>query len=367
MKLLDSYMLRRIGSPYAYLLTAFCMIFVIFDLFQNLSEFIEASTPLPMVFKYYAFLLPSLAKWVTPISILLAALYTLWQLTKRNELNAMRASGVSFVRIMRPIMILGLASSLSVLAINEAVEPDATQWADKFIRNLKKGGEVNTHILEQVNHTNEKARRVWNIVRLDIEAPYMHGIQIDELRTNNSVKRKISAKEGEWVDGVLFLYSATVSMFGEANNPMGAPSNMPVMECPDFTETPDDLAGDAMIGGLNQPTFFSAAETWRYIRNRPSLEQKTRNNLLVDLHFRLAMPWTSMIVALFGIPFGVYIGRRDALVGVISALLVFFGFYFLMSFSIWLGKHMVLPPVLCAWLPNAAVLGSSVAMVMRLR
>lgn len=367
MKLLDHYMLRRVGLPFFYLLAAFCMVFIIFDLFQNLSEFIEAGTPLPLVLKYYAFLLPSLAKWVAPISVLLAILYSLWQLTKRNELNAMRASGVSFTRIMSPVMHLGLATSLAVLAINETMEPRAAQWADRFIRDLKKGGEVSTHILEQVNHTNEKERRVWNVVRLNLESAYMYGIQIDELRTNNAIKRQISAEEGEWVDGVMFLYRAKVRMFGEANNPLGAPSNMPVMECPDFKETPDDLVGDAKIGGLNQPTFFSAAETWHYIRARPSLEQKTRNNLLVDLHFRLAMPWTSLIVALFGIPFGVHIGRRDALVGVITALLVFFGFYFLMSFSIWLGKNMVLPPALCAWLPNAVVLGSSVALLARLR
>ena len=367
MKLLDHYMLRRIGSPYMYLLIAFSMIFVIFDLFQNLSEFIEAATPLPRVFKYYAFLLPSLAKWVAPISILLAVLYSLWQLTKRNELNAMRASGVSFVRIMQPIMMLGLATSLCVLAINEAIEPKATLWADQFIRHLKKGGEINTQILEQVNHTNEKEHRVWNIVRLNLDTTYMYGIQIDELRPDISLQRQIIAEEGEWVNNILCLYRAKTRMFDESSNPKGAVSNMPVMELPEFTETPADLAGDAKIGGLNKPTFFSAFETWHYVQNRPSLERKNRNNLMVDFHFRLAMPWTSLIVALFGIPFGVYIGRRDALIGVISALFVFFGFYFLMSFSIWLGKNMVLPPILCAWLPNATLTVSSVIMLVRLR
>jgi lipopolysaccharide export LptBFGC system permease protein LptF len=66
------------------------------------------------------------------------------------------------------------------------------------------------------------------------------------------------------------------------------------------------------------------------------------------------MPWTCLVVTIFGIPFGVRTARKGALIGIMFALLTFFGFYFLMTFAQWLGKNQFLTPAVSAWLPNLA-------------
>ena len=77
MKLIDKYLLRTLLAPLAYCLLAFVMIFIIYDLFDNLPDFIEGHTPLPLVGKYYLILLPSVTERIVPVSLLLAVLYAL--------------------------------------------------------------------------------------------------------------------------------------------------------------------------------------------------------------------------------------------------------------------------------------------------
>ncbi len=110
MKLLDKYLLRQLLVPLAYCLLTFSMVFIIADLFEHLSDFIEAKTSFLQVVRYYLFILPSYMVFIAPISLLLGILYSLWQLSKNNELTAMRASGASFYRLMVPFSLLESAS-----------------------------------------------------------------------------------------------------------------------------------------------------------------------------------------------------------------------------------------------------------------
>ena len=98
MKLVDKYLLRSLAVPLVYCLLGFCLIYVIYDLFDNLPDFIDAATPLPEVLRFYALLMPSVLIIIAPISLLLAVLYSLSSLTKNNELTAMRAMPPSLVR-----------------------------------------------------------------------------------------------------------------------------------------------------------------------------------------------------------------------------------------------------------------------------
>jgi lipopolysaccharide export LptBFGC system permease protein LptF len=87
----------------------------------------------------------------------------------------------------------------------------------------------------------------------------------------------------------------------------------------------------------------------------------------VDLHAHLAMPWTCLIVTLFGIPCGLRTARKGAIIGIATALVTFFSFYMLLIFCQWLGKEQFLEPMVSAWLPNAVFLMIGGLLMIRLR
>ena len=114
MKLIDKYLLRNLMVPLGYCLAAFALIYVVFDLFDNMSDFIDAKTPLASVLQFYSLLMPSVLIFIAPVSLFLAVLYSLSHLTKNNELTAMRSCGVSLLRLMTPMIAVGLIASVIV-------------------------------------------------------------------------------------------------------------------------------------------------------------------------------------------------------------------------------------------------------------
>ena len=115
MKLIDKYLLRTMLVPFGYCVGSFVLIYIVYDLFDNLSDFVHAGTPFFQVIRFYTFLLPSVFILIVPISILLAVLYGLSQLTKNNELTAMRASGMSLYRLLVPILSIGIVAAIVII------------------------------------------------------------------------------------------------------------------------------------------------------------------------------------------------------------------------------------------------------------
>jgi len=362
MKLIDKYIFGQFIVPLIYCLLTFSMLFVIIDLFDHLSDFIDAQTPLLDVIRYYVFVMPSLLVYIAPISLLLGLLYSLWQLSKHNELTALRASGISFYRITVPIVIVGLVVSLVISILQETVAPRSTYWAWQFINQQKKGGDLSVRYASDLPYKNEDQRRIWQIRKFDLTSHDMQGVKVVQQRVDGSDLEAIRAEEAKYFDGKWWLFNVNIQKYDFYNSPIGAPTHEPLRQMAEWDETPEDFMHE-----VTNMEFLSARDLWRFLVARKNLSDKTQARILVDMHARLAMPWTCIVVTLFGIPFGVRTARKGALVGVISALLTFFGFYFLMTFGQWLGKNQLLDPAVSAWMPNIFFLLVGFLLMLRTR
>jgi len=362
MKLIDKYIFNQFMVPLIYCLITFSMLFVIVDLFDHLSDFIDAQTPLLDVFRYYVYVVPSLLIYIAPISLLLGLLYSLWQLSKHNELTALRASGISFYRITVPIMIVGIVLSLVISILQETVAPRATYWAWEFINRQKKGGDISMRYASNLPYKNEDQRRIWIISKFDLESHAMQGVKVVQQRPDGSDLEAIRAEEAKYFDGKWWLFNVNSQKYDFYNNPIGAPTHEPLRQMAEWNETPENFMHE-----VTSMEFLSARDLWSFLVARKNLSEKTRARILVDMHARLAMPWTCIVVTIFGIPFGVRTARKGALTGVISALLTFFLFYFLMTIGQWLGKNQIVDPAISAWMPNVFFLMAGFFLMLRTR
>ncbi len=118
MKILTKYLLQSLFLPLLYCLLGFTLIFVIDDLFDNFSDFLETGIrPLEILY-YYALILPPLFVLILPPCLLLAMLYSLSRLTRHSEITAMRAGGVSIYRIVMPFIGVGLLATVFSAFLN---------------------------------------------------------------------------------------------------------------------------------------------------------------------------------------------------------------------------------------------------------
>ena len=365
MKLVSRYLLRHLFRPWIYVMAGFSIVAVLVDLFGNFVDFMEAGTSLKSVLLYYAILLPTYLPYLLPISLLLALLYALWQLGKHSELIAMRASGLSLAQLVAPYLTTGLLASFLLLGINELFNPWATHWARQFLllQGSKHAGQG--HLAPNLAYKNTPGRRIWRIDVFDPRpaASYeMLGVNLTQQRPDGSDEFRMDAERARWIDGHWWFENVETRYYDVRNDPTGPVESSPSLEMTMLSETPKDFVNE--IKDANER---SAVEILQFIASHQGISKETRNRLMVDFHYRLAAPWLCLIVVLVGVPFGFHTGRRGMGLGILFALLAFFGYYILMGLGLAYGKQQMISPVVAGWLPDAVFFVLGLVLLRRIR
>jgi lipopolysaccharide export system permease protein len=108
LKTLDRYVLGEFLRTVGIGVLAFVTIFVTLNAVEKVDDFIDNQVPALTVVKYYAFQVPYIFTLTLPVAILISSLFTVGQMARRNELVAMRASGIRFARTILPMVLGGL-------------------------------------------------------------------------------------------------------------------------------------------------------------------------------------------------------------------------------------------------------------------
>lgn len=95
---LDYYILREFMMYFFLLIFVFIILFILGDVFNDLSDLLEKKAPFGSMLTYFMLKLPGNIRFILPISILLACMWTMANFGKHMEVTAMRASGVSLFR-----------------------------------------------------------------------------------------------------------------------------------------------------------------------------------------------------------------------------------------------------------------------------
>lgn len=356
MKIVDKYLLREYLANLSYCLATFCMLFVVFDLFDRIAKILDAGMSLPRVLAFYMnFLLGfngnvSVFVAILPASLLLAAMYTLSRFSRSNELIAMLAGGIGTLQIMRPFLAVGLTASLIALAAQELAAPAATRRILEVDNHLS--GRPPAATIEDFAYVNKPAGRRWFVRTVDAQThATLRHLRITEENEAGVIRRVIRATRADWLDRTWWLTNLEIQSYTESGEPLGPPAVVPdrPVEMRHLTETPADFARDTRPWET-----LSARDMLSYIRHRPALSSQNLARYMTDFHSRLAFPWTCLIVTLLAVPAGALVVRQNLMMRAMLSLAFFFSFFALMHIGIFLGKREVLSPWLAAWLPNAA-------------
>lgn len=356
MKLLDRYLLREYLVTVVYCVAAFAMVQVIYDLFYRFTQLLAADAGAWDMVRYYLGYLAPRLEFMLPASLLLATLYTLWQLSRHGELTAMRASGVSLYRLMLPFLTVGLVFSTVTAVLKETIAPGEALWSQEFREH--DFHEPDQRLYENLAYYNALDRRLWMVDRIDLKQPgNLHGVKVTEERTDGRPGREWYARRGEWLDGQWWFFDVRVQEYNRDANPVGdihpVPNSVQGLEMPFDTETPAVFENE-----VRPSEFMTAGQMLEYLRTHPDVSEEALARIRVDLHLRFAMPWACFIVTLFGIPAGVRSARESIVVSVLMTVLCFFAFYALTQVGVFMGKRMLLSPWVSAWLSNIVFLAA---------
>ena len=365
MKILRKYLFSNLWRPWLYVIIGFSLIVILVDLFSNFVDFVEAGTPPGDVLLYYAILLPTYLPYLLPVSLLLGLLYAMWQLGKNAEITAMRACGMSLAQLIAPYLMVGVISALVLLAVNERFNPWATYWTQQFRATQGAARNKRASLATNLAYKHVAGRRIWSIDTFDprpATSYEMRGVRLTQQRADTTQEFTMKAARGRWLDGCWWFENVETQYFTASNAPKGAVEITPNLDMPMLSETPQDF-----INEIKDSSERSAREILHFIEAHPGISKRARNSHMVDFHYRLAAPWLCIIVILVGIPFGMQTGRRGMGVGILLALMTFFGYYILMGVCLAYGKRGLLTPVVAGWLPPGVFLTLGLVMLRRIR
>lgn len=351
MKLIDKYLIKLLTAPVFYCLSGFMLIMVISEIFGDMDRILDAKPPWYVILRFYISILAPYLKFLIPAALMLGTLYTLYGLTRNSELVAMRASGISIYRLVRPILAVGLVFALISGLLNEIWVPHAHEWVEQMKETRFASQQQDAY--RQCIYLNPSANRQWNIDRFNPQNPQrLFGVEIKQETDNGFREFVIQAPRVEYLDGQWWFFSATVQRFGETDNPIGQPvplgaSTNSVVEMRAFNEQPT-----VFVSATRQWQYLNGREMLHYIRTHPELTGRALSERLYSLHSHLAMPLAPLIVILFAIPAGSRTARQGVLSAVFTAIAMMAGFYTLAQIGLVLGSTGSIPPWLGAWLSN---------------
>lgn len=350
MKIVQRYILREFLVPLFYCLTGFVSIYILFDLFGSMSRMLDAKISFADAALYFAGYLAPYFHYLAPAALMLATLYTMWTMCRHSELVALRASGISFLAIVKPLLLVAFLMSLFVTFVNEWFVPRYANWAVQ-VKNAKFEADK-IEKADNIVYRNARDNRTWNIDEmLDENGELLSKVRIAIDRPGGARLRTITAERAQYLDGEWWFSGTRVQHHDMNGQEVATPTPeldaLPLRCFAEFRERPSDFLLQ------NRPwKFNSVRDRLRYLRTHPDLTEDRRNDLKFDTWEQIMAPWACLVITLFAIPAGIASGRQSVFKGILGALGMFFGFYGMTIGFMVLAKEGLCPAIPAAILPN---------------
>ncbi len=345
MRLLDRYVVRNFLQVYLYCITGFISIWLIFDISDNISSFIEEQIGLRLVAQYYATQVPQIFIILLPVSLLLALLFTLGRMSRANEIVSMLTAGISLPRVLFPLIGIGLLTVGVSMALNYSLAPHA-ELARKALLSQARG-RPDTSIEGQI-FRNRTDLRTWFIQNFRLGSKAFNNVQVlqqdadDNIVTNYIATRAFYRSETKTWD----LENAKVVHYDPAGNIVDE-QIYPSLKVEHWSETPFRL-GSANV----RAEFLSLPELREYLRFNSDFPATLLAPFRTHFQYRLALPWTCLVVVCIAAPLGIGYSRRGVLSSVAAAVVLVFSMNFLVQLFLALGEGDRVSPWIAAWTPN---------------
>jgi LPS export ABC transporter permease LptF/LPS export ABC transporter permease LptG len=135
-RLLDRYIVREMVAPSAIGLLVFTFVLLIDQIPRLLAVLVERSADLSTIFRVFLTLLPSILAVTIPMAFLLGVLLAFGRMASDSEIVALRAVGVSPLRLLAPVMMLAAAMTAVTFYVNAVALPAANQAYRELVFSL---------------------------------------------------------------------------------------------------------------------------------------------------------------------------------------------------------------------------------------
>jgi lipopolysaccharide export system permease protein len=194
-RLLDRYIARQFLASFVTLVLGLPLLFIIVDLTDNLDRYLGRGLPLGDVAQSYLYVLPQYVLWAMPIAALIGTVFTIGNMTRHQEISAAKAGGISFFRLLLPLLVLATLLSGVALVLSETVPVSNERRAELLGERLNRQGMMRTNFVFQTEEG-----QVLSVRRLDPQANEMTGIVVEHEANDARPAMHQTAERASWSD-----------------------------------------------------------------------------------------------------------------------------------------------------------------------
>lgn len=350
-KLYDRYIFEQVLTTTLVAILLFTVIWIAPEMLLNtIRKALEGEYSVKTAILVIFYELPNILGKALPVGLLLGSLFTFDKLSKDFELTIFRVAGLSFWRILAPVLALSLIITAFCFVTYDKLIPFS---ANKLVA-IKKEYSPSQYIYTQKNENGQPTlgvvvsrfnySNISNVIVLDFsDKSYsdLHGL------SHIYVGKTADHFDNKWTLNDVTEYKIS----GDG-----------IFEDIKTLDKLDILHGDSaknayklMIYSLKRDREIDNKDLWSYIKllKHENLQEEQRF-MLNKYYQRFAHPFVCVLLATLGCLLGFSKPREQRLVGFTIAIACIFLYYITLPFFDLLAEKGVLPPLITATFPPLA-------------
>jgi lipopolysaccharide export system permease protein len=339
MRIHDRYVLGLYLRVLFFCVIGFTVVFLLIDVFEKIDSFIDYKASWWDSTRFFLYKVPDMVRLTLPVDVLLATMFTLGVLARNNEVVALLSSGISMLRIARPILLISLLLVGVSAVLSEYVVPITN---DRMYTVRRVDIEKRPPLDEPVRHSFSYHSQGGYVVfanRFNTRRKELLGATIS-FADQGHLTMRLDADRGQYVDGTWVFYDGFVREFADETESARA---FHTWKLPELRETPQELARIE-----REPDAMNYQQLRAYI-NRLRASGVQVNDYAVDLHAKLSYPFTTLIMALLAVGLTASKKKVSIASSFAQTLFIAFGYLVIVGLTEAFGKNEMLSPAIAGW------------------
>ena len=353
MRVLDRMVAWGFARLFAISIFATPPLFILADVTENLDRYLDRGLTGTQVAQAYFWMLPLYIQWSFPIAALVAAVFTVHNLTLHHEVVAAKAGGISFHRLIAPVLVGGAVLTLVALGL-AAIAPRSYRIANDILQNQP----PRSWRTDFVYQTDDGLALAVN--RLTLDDARMEGIVAQRRGKDGRPRLHLEARNASWLAGQGWTLGAGSLRVMEGPDTLRA-FQFTSLRIPALEESPPDLLEEPREE--EEMTYSDLGRLARVIERSGG----QANKLLVKRGQKISLPVATLIIILLGTPLATSTQRGGAAYGIGVSMGCTMLYLLLLKISAGFGAGNAIPPMWAAWLPNAIFAVAGLILLKRVR
>ncbi len=341
------FLLSAVGLP---------LVAVLLELTDRLNKLLVLEVSAGAIALSSLYGLPEAMAQMMPAAALFATVFTIGPFSRHSELTAAKAVGLSFRRLMLPLLGASIVAAGLAWMVGEYATEAKTRQLE--LREERQARSVSTRFnfvfLADSGWT-------YAVSVLDTEKNRMIGLVLDQTSRRSEVpSRTVIADSATWIDstGWTLWHGATHLIPAEG---AATATGFERMQLQALDEAPRDLLLES-----RDPAEMAWGELGRYIAMLRRSNNDTRK-LEVKRALKIALPAACFVIALFAAPLAITSPRAGPAAGVAIGLGTTVAYLLLINLTQAFGSGGLVDPTLAAWMPNILFFAVGTILMARVR